>query len=104
MILGLLTVIVLDHEHFLSPFNKFKLDLGYYSVKLRKVQHCCPFVAFSIAEFLRLGLVAGSLVLHKPLSSLTVLSDIRLGMRRMREPTKPSLRNSAIENATKGQQ
>ena len=67
--------------------------------------HCCPFVAFSIAEFLRLSLAEGSLVLRMPMPSLTVLSDIRLDMRRMREPSaKLSLRNSAIENATKGQQ
>ena len=49
--------------------------------------------------------MAGYLVLRMPKPSQTALSDIRRGMRRMREPAaKLSLRNSAIENATKGQQ
>ena len=40
-----------------------------------------------------------------PRPSQTGLSDIRLGMRRTREPfAKLSPRNSAIENSTKGQQ
>ena len=69
------------------------------------VIHCCPFVEFSIAEFLGLSLAEGSLILRMPMPSLTALSDIRLGMHRTREPSaKLSLRNSAIENATKGQQ
>ena len=41
--------------------------------------HCRPFVAFSIAEFLRLSLAEGSFILRMPMPSLTVLSDIRLG-------------------------
>ena len=42
-------------------------------------EHCCPFVAYSIAEFLGLSLVQGSLVLRMPKPSQTALSDIRLG-------------------------